>query len=977
MRRFLTLITVLVLMSSWAGSGIASSLNRGVQGITYERLFPGAVFDEAIPTQKEITGVAPGERPLRVDEVLAYFTALAESSDRAALNIYARSYEGRPLVYLMVGDAQVIARADDFQIEHKALMDPRTDSAVDAESLAGTRAVAWVAYGIHGDELSSSDAAAAVAYRLVAGIDPEAVRLRHKLLILIDPCENPDGRNRYLAQIGSFAHRRANPDQDDLSHSGVWPWGRGNHYLFDMNRDWFTQVLPESRRSSVIASWVPQLMVDSHEMGSNASYLFSPPRHPFNPHLPTSARSWEQPFSDDQARALDARGYPYFTGEWNEEFFPGYGSSWASYLGTVGILYEMSRTTGTLVHKRDGSVRTFAQAIEHHTTSTLANLTTLADHSAEVLADQIAARVAAVEAGRKGWLRAWIFPVDQRHRERTRHLAWLMTQLDLRYYVLGTPIEGASDLHDARTGEKVKRDLPIGSLMVPMDQPNSPLARVILDPHVPMDSEFFQDEREYLEKGKGSRLYETTAWSVPLAMGVPAYWTGKIPTGGWHSDCPSNWRPEHVLEPGFSSVIIDGDEDESQAVLVRLLEAGLVVRIARKPFTTAGHSWHRGAMVLRAEGNPEDLVSRLNEILEGKHIFFQAVTSAHAEEGPDLGGAEYPVLVAPRVAVLTGMPISTTDYGAVWHFLDNGLDLRFSGLDVGRFGRADLSRYNVLIFPGVMGGTATYRQAVGPAGMKKLEAWISAGGTAIGFGGGARLLADPVSDLTVTRFRADALEEFPPPVWSLTALEAEVAGRVTATGLRLDAPEKSSGSLYDVAPVLGPGALPFTRGFDQGKSLTAKPISMTDWVKPILQEGKSKPDIGDLKQADDRLRRFMPQGALLAVDLDPELWLNFGLADQITVWFGGGDTMVAAPPVSVAARFPTVENMQQGGLLWPEAAARMAMTAYAVREGHGRGQVILFAAPPVYRRWMLDSERMFTNAILLGPGLGTHWSSPW
>ncbi len=975
MRRPVAFLLTLITIMSWALLANAGPLNQGLQSVTYERLFPSAVFDQGVVTQQEVTGVAPGERPLRTDEVLAYFKALAASSNRATLQTYAHSYEDRPLVYLAVGDPEVIARLTDFQSEHTTLMDPRRGDEGGVPS--GTKAVAWLAYGIHGDELSSSDAAAAVAYRLVAGLDPQAVNFREKLLVLIDPCENPDGRNRYLAQIGSFAHSQANPDQDDLSHAGVWPWGRGNHYLFDMNRDWFTQVLPESRRSTVIGAWVPQLMVDSHEMGSNATYLFSPPRHPFNPHLPASARRWEQPFSDDQARALDDRGYPYFTGEWNEEFFPGYGSSWVSYLGTVGILYEMSRTTGTLVRKRDGTVRTFIQAVEHHTTSSLANLQTLADHAHEVLTDQIAARRDAVTTGRKGWLRAWVFPPDLRHRGRAALLAGILHNQGLEAQVLTQARQGVSGLTDARTGATPSMDLPAGTLLVKMDQPNSPLARVILDPQVPMDSEFFTDEREYLEKGKGSRLYETTAWSVPLALGVPAYWSGKVPAGKWAPWHELSQPEGNELAPGFTAVVIDGDSDASRVVLTELLESGLTVRVARKPFTVAGHAWSRGALVLRAEGNPADLTSQLNKILPGSGVTYQAVHTAHAQAGPDQGGAEFPVLVAPRVAMLTGMPISTTDYGAVWHLLDQDLKLRFSGLDIGRFGRTDLSRYNVLIFPGVMGETATYRQALGQGGLKKLEAWISAGGTAIGFGGGARLLADPESSLTSSRFRSQALEEFPPPVWSLTAVQAEAAGRVTATGMRLTSTGKSLGDLYDVAPVLGPGALPFTKGINEGTPLPRGPVSMADWLKPLLQGDKAKVELEDMRQADARLRRFMPQGALLDVELDPEQWLNYGLDDQATVWFGGSDTMVAAPPVAVSARFPQIERLHQGGLLWPEAAARMALTAYAVREAHGRGQVVLFAAPPVYRRWMRDTERMFTNAILLGPGLGTRWSSPW
>ena len=319
------------------------------------------------------------------------------------------------------------------------------------------------------------------------------------------------------------------------------------------------------------------------------------------------------------------------------------------------------------------------------------------------------------------------------------------------------------------------------------------------------------------------------------------------------------------------------------------------------------------------------------------------------------------------------------------------MDLRFSGLDVGSFGRIDLSRYNVLVFPPVWGGASRYRQLLGAGGADRLRRWVEAGGTAIGIGGGARMLADPETGLTAARFRGQALEES-----SVAGLEhRRRRGRAGGTARRPPVcawptppktrndeerretgPRPSSASLYDVAPILGAGALPFADGHDQGTALGGEPVPMDEWLQEILPPGKKKPE-ERTERADDRLRDFMPQGVLLRAELDPELWLNFGLGDEIVVWFGSDDSLIAAPPVAVAARFPEIDRLHLGGLLWPEAAARLAHTAYATREGLGRGQVILFADHPVYRRWMVESERMFINAMLLGPGLGTRWSTPW
>ncbi len=986
-------LVVLLSLAAVAPTATAQ-LNLGTAGIAYADLFPGARFDASIPDLPAFCGILPGQRPLRDDEVRGYFQRLAELSPRATLQEYGATHEGRPLCYLAVSDEATIRDLDRFQQEHRERLDPRHGGVPSVQSLAGAKAVAWLAYGIHGDELSSTDAAAAVAYWLVAGEDPAADALRSKLVILIDPLQNPDGRARYLAQITSFAHRRANPDPDDLSHAGAWPWGRGNHYLFDLNRDWFSLTQPESERSAAVAGWLPQLMVDSHEMGPNATYLFSPPRHPFNPHLPPSARAWERPFSDAQARALDARGYPYYSGEWNEEFFPGYGSSWASYTGAVGILYEMSRTTGTLVQKRDQTVRTFAQAVEHQAVSSVANLTTLADNAAQVLHDMIAARALAVREGRDGKVRAWVFAADARRPERLQRLAATLVRQGIEVHVLADVSREESGLHDIGTGQAEKRTLRRGSLLVRLDQPQGRLARVILDPHVPMNKEFFQEEREYLEKGKGTRLYETTAWSLPLALGVPAYWLDRVPGGTWEAwtakDAAPPGEPRGALPDDFTSVVICGQSDLAPRVLARLLQDGVVVRVARKEFVFGGRAFAPGALVVRREGNAADLGERLRRIQDDLGVAMWRVTTSRPEAGPDLGGVEYRVLVAPRIGVLTGSPVSPSAYGYLWHLLDHDLDVHFVGLDIARFRQTDLSRYNVLVFPPIFGGTAMYRQILGPGGLANLKEWVAGGGTAIGIGGGARLLADPKLELTMARFRADALDLYPPPVWSIAADEAVAAGQPTATGLRVAVPETEAGrnsappppivrhgALYDVAPILGPGAAPFAAGHAQGKPLATRPVSVDQWIRSVLPPGRAKPETTDVAAVDERLRRFMPRGVLVATDLDPEHWLNYGLNLRAPVWFGSDDTLIATPPVAVAARFADLAELHLGGLLWPEAAARIARTAYATREAVGRGQVVLFADHPANRRWLRDTERMFNNAVLLGPGMGTRWAADW
>jgi len=965
--------------------------------VTYERLFPGERFDPAIPTQESVLGVAPGARPIRHDELMRYVQAVASASKRVKVLPYAKSWEGRDLVVVAVSEEDTIAGLDAFKAAHAKLMDPRGRAAGDdATASDRAKAVAWMAYGIHGDELSSTDAAAALLYGLAAGEGETARKIRRELVVLIDPCENPDGRDRYLAQIRSFAHASPTPDTEDLSHTAIWPWGRVNHYLFDMNRDWINLVQPETRRVGEIAKWIPQVMVDSHEMGSGETYLFSPARPPFNPFLPTRYLSWAARYASDQAKALDAKGYPYYRGEWADEFFPGYGSSWAMYHGAVGILYEMSGTDGTLVRKRAGDIRTYGQAVEHQLTSSVSNLLTLAGRRKDAVLATVAARRDAIAQGASGAVRAWVFP-STGDPDRLKHLATILGEQGIDVYVNGGAVKAAG-LRDAATGETVSLDLPANSLMVPMDQPGGALARTILDPHVPMEASFLKTERESLETGRGTRIYDTTGWSLPLEFGLPAYWTGTKPGGSWAlaTDSP---RPAVAAAPKTNTLawVFDGGTDAAILAVADLLKAGATLRVAEKPFTVEGIAHGPGAILLRKGENGPDVERAVAAATGGRGITVQRALTVMAEQGADLGGGYFHTLVAPRVGVFTGPLVSSSDYGWLWHMLDAEVGWRFTAIDVANFASIDLRRYNVLVLPAPGVSDAAFRGALGKDGLAALKQWVEAGGTLIGVGRGATFLADKDSALTKTRLRSQALDVAPSPVWSLSARDALRAGPEVASGLpsweletalttetpaKGDAkpgpnPSASARSPYDVAPVIGPGAKPFVQGVQLGTPLTGKPLELDAWIRPALPPGQREVKDDDRKRADDRLRRFSPQGALLRIDLARDDWMTWGLPADLSAWVGADDALVAGSSARVVASFPGLDTIHRAGLLWPEAAARLARTAYAVREGVGHGQVVLFLDHPVFRGWTLGTRRLFLNAMLLGPGLGADSPAPW
>jgi hypothetical protein len=268
------------------------------------------------------------------------------------------------------------------------------------------------------------------------------------------------------------------------------------------------------------------------------------------------------------------------------------------------------------------------------------------------------------------------------------------------------------------------------------------------------------------------------------------------------------------------------------------------------------------------------------------------------------------------------------------------MDMRISTVDLARFGWTDLSLYNVLIFPSSWGGGEEYSRQLGKGGIAKLKQWVEKGGTLIAIGSAAAFVADTSTGLSQVRLREVVLD-------SLQVYEEALAKLERAEEFQID-----TSDLWQ-----------------------PKETPSTEKKEPV--EKAAQPDSKILKEADERGKLFMPRGAILRVELDTEHWLSFGVGEKVPVLVYSSDAFMAKEPVQTAGRFAKPGKLRLGGLLWPEARARWAQTAYLTREPKGKGQVILFASQPNFRGYFNGAERLLVNAFLLGPGLGAEIPTEW
>lgn len=350
--------------------------------------FPGATYDATVPTGESLLGYPIGQRAANSTEIEKCLKAWAAAApDRTRLVEYARSHGNLPLHYLIVTAPKNLSRLEDIRSGMAKLEDPRTLSDAEAKTLIETLVpVAWLGYTIHGDETEGSDAALAILYHLIAAGNPEVTKLLEDVVVIIDPLQNPDGRDRFLKMIAENRGTTPSVDDQSLQHTGYAPWGRGNHYLFDLNRDPLFGVHPETRgRMNAVAQWNPVLVVDAHGMGAQDTHLFSPPREPINLHFPASDAQWSRLFARDQAAAFDQHGLVYYHGEWNEGWYPGYTDAWPVFRGAVGILYEQARIAEDGVRRPEGRILSYRESVFHHVIGSMANLKTVQANGRQLL----------------------------------------------------------------------------------------------------------------------------------------------------------------------------------------------------------------------------------------------------------------------------------------------------------------------------------------------------------------------------------------------------------------------------------------------------------------------------------------------------------------------------------------------------------------------------------------------------------------
>ena len=630
-----------------------------------------------LTSPQQFLGYKVGTKFTQHYKIVDYFKAVAAArKDMVIAESYGTTNEGRELMLAYVSTPENIANLEAIRNNNLRLAGLAKDKM--AANTNNAPAIVWLSYNVHGNEPSSSEAAMLTLFALVDPSNSKTKEWLKNTIVIIDPCLNPDGRDRYVNWYNQVAGKTVNIDPQSREHSEPWPGGRSNHYNFDLNRDWAWQTQVESQqRIKKYNQWMPQIHVDFHEQGYNEPYYFAPAAEPFHEVITNWQREFQVQIGKNHAKYFDANGWLYFTKERFDLFYPSYGDTYPLYNGSIGMTYEQgghSRGGLGVLTKNDDTL-TLVDRAEHHFTSGLSTIEIASQNAQKLVTefkqfftDGINARNAEYKT----------FVVSSNDEQKINTVKQLLINNQIEYTEVNA---GSFKAFNYQTNKEEDSKALKFTLSISAYQPKSALAKVLLEPK---------------SKLSDSATYDITAWSIPYAYGVDGFALKEKK----QFDILAPTQKKAIRLSSSYGFIIPYSSFTSVKALAYLLKKNIKVRFSEKPFTYNNQSFERGTLIVQKTGNSLPSINEaINEIQQQFAITIVPVETGFMDKGADFGSPDVKVIPKPTIALLTGDGVSSTAAGEVWNLFDTQLQYPITLLNANEIGRLTLKNYQVIIMP--------------------------------------------------------------------------------------------------------------------------------------------------------------------------------------------------------------------------------------------------------------------------------------
>ena len=679
-------------------------------------------YNENIPTPKEVIGHEVGEWHVTHDKLMFYMQTLANKSDRITIETRGETFEGRPILLLTITSPKNHQNIESIREEHISL----TENGASTLSTNAMPIVVYQGFSIHGNEPSGANAGLAYAYYLAAAQGPEIDDLLDNLVILMDPSFNPDGLQRFAYWANTNKSINLVADNNEREYHEVWPGGRTNHYWFDMNRDWLPVQLPESRaRIKSFHKWLPNILTDHHEMGTNSTFFFQP-GEPTRVHPLTPKRNQEltAEIGTYHARALDKIGSLYYSEENYDDYYYGKGSTFPDVNGSIGILFEQGSSRGHIQETENGLL-TFPFTIRNQFTTALSTIEAAKNMRVKILDYQRGFYNDVRSEAAKGKTKSIIFG-DSKDAAKAWHLAEILNRHKIKFNEL------ASDA--TIDGKNYKKGY---SYVVPMNQKNHRLIKAMFEKRTTFTDSLF---------------YDISAWTFPLAFNMDYSEQSTLANSGTEI---TNFTPLSGKIEGKSNYayLFEWNEYYTPKALNSIVEKGLRAKVAKSPFSVEGKQYDYGTILIPVQNqdlNADELYAFLKEVAQESRLQINSVSTG-LTKGIDLGSNDFDPIKKQKVAILVGKGIRSYDAGEIWHLFDTRFNMQLTKLDMAYLSSVDLSKYTDLIIP----STSSRDAGLSKKYAEKLKEWVEDGGTLIGYRNVAEWLNK--NEVITLNFKKDTL----------------------------------------------------------------------------------------------------------------------------------------------------------------------------------------------------------------------------
>jgi hypothetical protein len=674
-------------------------------------LITGALA-QSVPTPDQFLGYPLGTRFTLHYKIVQYVEALAKARpDIMKVEYYGKTYEGRQLLVTYISSAENISNLENIRQNNLRLALQAKDKMAADENAP---AIVWMSYNVHGNEASSSEAVMKTLHALVDPSNTTTKQWLKNTVVVIDPCINPDGRDRYANWYHQVAASVPDPRPSAREHAEPWPGGRTNHYNFDLNRDWAWQSQIETQqRLKLYNNWLPQIHVDFHEQGYNEPYYFAPAAEPYHEVITPWQREFQVKIGRNHAKYFDANGWLYFTKERFDLFYPSYGDTYPTYNGAIGMTYEQGGIrAGLAIINEDGDTLTLKDRLEHHYTTGLSTIE-IASANASRLVKEFRKFFTDAANNGSGEFKTYILRLDPSKPDVREALKKFLDNNGIRYEYAnqGKPVKA----YNYVSGKEETVNTEINDVLVSTYQPRAAFAKVLFEPR---------------SRITDTATYDITAWSIPYAWGLEAYASRERITGSGF-EAPRVITDSKVEGKRPIGFVVPWNSFAGARLLSHLLQQDVKVRYAEQPFDVDGKSFEKGSLIVLRTSNQkfgDTLENVLNRAIA--HTGFKTpvsrVYTGFVDKGHDFGSSKVRSIAKPKVALVTGDGVSGLAAGQIWHFFEQELNYPLTLVNQDGASRMRWSDFDVVIMP-----DGNYRFLQDKVGQEALKNWIMQGGKLI------------------------------------------------------------------------------------------------------------------------------------------------------------------------------------------------------------------------------------------------------